>query len=376
MAKKKTLVAGNYKVGIGEQSRSGSKHPGSGMVDAHQGLHDENPTAHPLNIWGCDCDFAKEYREKYGEQEMVVVAKDDPRLGVKRPRGSMPDWATKKDQRPKNGDPLRGPVTMGQVVENHWQLPTRVQLTSDRWVETEQIKEGGTYFVSDAVAPVLTAMSEGFPDIPITAEDLPSPSGFLQFESVFRFSPNSWLDAVMWRSDESSMTVTSWINIGKNASNTEVFISTLNWHFGDNWDADWALDEGGHEGHEVVTSDGMALQRRLTLVLFYFMKQRIGVIQERRPARAERRGLERKFHEDPVLKVVELRRRRAPFDYERLEGEIEYSCRWMVTGHWHKYWLGTGDDRRLVPQWLAPYVKGPEDMPLKEPKTVIHSVVR
>ncbi len=41
---------------------------------------------------------------------------------------------------------------------------------------------------------------------------------------------------------------------------------------------------------------------------------------------------------------------------------IEYSHRWMVSGHWRNQWMPASKTHRA--QWIAPHVKGPGDKPL------------
>lgn len=41
---------------------------------------------------------------------------------------------------------------------------------------------------------------------------------------------------------------------------------------------------------------------------------------------------------------------------------VEYSHRWMVSGHWRNQWMPASKTHRA--QWIAPHVKGPEDKPL------------
>lgn len=43
-------------------------------------------------------------------------------------------------------------------------------------------------------------------------------------------------------------------------------------------------------------------------------------------------------------------------------GTIEYSHRFMVTGHWRNQWYPSIQSHR--PRWIAPYIKGPDDKPL------------
>lgn len=76
------------------------------------------------------------------------------------------------------------------------------------------------------------------------------------------------------------------------------------------------------------------------------------------------------------VKVIELRKR----EYVRSEeteakvGTRTFHCQWVVDGHWRNQPCGPKrSERRLL--WIAPYVKGPADMPLTEKRRVF-SVVR
>lgn len=74
------------------------------------------------------------------------------------------------------------------------------------------------------------------------------------------------------------------------------------------------------------------------------------------------------------LNIVVLRRRQAEAHSEGNNEPVEWSCRWIVSGHWrNQYHPSTGE---RVPTWILPYIKGPEDKPLKEPGGKIYIVTR
>jgi hypothetical protein len=54
-------------------------------------------------------------------------------------------------------------------------------------------------------------------------------------------------------------------------------------------------------------------------------------------------------------------------------GEVEWQHRWIVRGHWHTYHYKDGTTRQL---YLAPYVKGPDDKPLKVTELRAFELVR
>jgi hypothetical protein len=115
----------------------------------------------------------------------------------------------------------------------------------------------------------------------------------------------------------------------------------------------------------------------LALLLFTagrrFLNQAILTTASHRPERAIRRRLEREgYQHEPLIRVIELRRR----EYERHEPDerrdVEWSCQWITRGHWHRYHTKDG----LQPRWVAPYLKGPSDTPLKRPRADVFAVVR
>ena len=81
-------------------------------------------------------------------------------------------------------------------------------------------------------------------------------------------------------------------------------------------------------------------------------------------------------HKLDAVKVVQLRRVQRPHT-EVQEGseKREYSCRWVVDGHWRNQPVGPGRaERRLT--YVHPYVKGPDDKPLRVPAGKVYEVTR
>lgn len=113
-----------------------------------------------------------------------------------------------------------------------------------------------------------------------------------------------------------------------------------------------------------------------------WVKQRQVIYTTRHADRGTRRRMESSAHkpqheQEAEINLVELRARdyisREPKDGE--ESSIEYSCRWLVRAHWHKYHCGPG---RTVIQskYVESYIKGPDDKPLKAPKPIVYAVTR
>lgn len=69
------------------------------------------------------------------------------------------------------------------------------------------------------------------------------------------------------------------------------------------------------------------------------------------------------------VKIVTLRRQiNVTPDDDHLSEPVDWSHRWLVSGHWRNQWLPSVGAHRL--QWIDEYVKGPEDKPLVVKDTV------
>jgi hypothetical protein len=107
-----------------------------------------------------------------------------------------------------------------------------------------------------------------------------------------------------------------------------------------------------------------------------FLQQRVAIHEEAHVERHARKRAER-YQIEPMVKVVRLRR------YTKEGGEtqqavhedreIEWTCQWVVRGHWREQAYGPHYSLRR-PVWITPYIKGPEDKPLRvvpEVRTVV-----
>lgn len=94
-------------------------------------------------------------------------------------------------------------------------------------------------------------------------------------------------------------------------------------------------------------------------------------ISDSRPAVAGRHARRRCLRaglppEATSMRVVELRRQSSRDGGDG--GSVDYSHRWIVSGHWRNQWMPSIETHRL--QWIAPHVKGPDDKPLVVRETV------
>lgn len=103
------------------------------------------------------------------------------------------------------------------------------------------------------------------------------------------------------------------------------------------------------------------------------LTQRISVSEEHRvtPLRS---GYARPLTIEPVVRAVTLRRLRTEHPGLSMQQQVEWTQRWVVSAHWRQQWYPTLQDHR--PVLIQPYVKGPEDKPLKPPRAKVFAVVR
>jgi hypothetical protein len=52
--------------------------------------------------------------------------------------------------------------------------------------------------------------------------------------------------------------------------------------------------------------------------------------------------------------------------------EIEWSCQWVVRGHWRNQYYPSVQGN--IPIWILPYIKGPDDKPLRNPEHVFQVI--
>lgn len=115
---------------------------------------------------------------------------------------------------------------------------------------------------------------------------------------------------------------------------------------------------------------------RFILAASVWLDQRILALGSGHIERHRRKQLAREYNAPLTsdVKVVQLRRfeseaRAAGADHET----IEWSCRWIVNGHWRNQPYA-GGERKLI--YIMPFVKGPEDKPLKVPTHTVYQVNR
>lgn len=134
----------------------------------------------------------------------------------------------------------------------------------------------------------------------------------------------------------------------------------------------WSKKEHIGEEKFMVATEGLS---RFILAGLAWLNQKVlvtsdGVI-ERHRRKAFTRATKRELRN---VSIVQLRKSvSAKTDTEH--HDVEWSCRWVVRGHWKNQPCGPKHgDRKLI--YVLPFVKGPDDKPLNTQKTIVYEVNR
>lgn len=126
------------------------------------------------------------------------------------------------------------------------------------------------------------------------------------------------------------------------------------------------------------TTDADTLQRsKFAYAFWHFCRQGVfSRVREYAPRHVLRQAARLKWPGEATLDVVELRKRRYPDRPAGMttEEEREWSCRWLVRGHWRRQWYPSLGAHKVI--WVWPYVKGPDDKPLRLTGPRVYAAVR
>lgn len=152
----------------------------------------------------------------------------------------------------------------------------------------------------------------------------------------------------------------------------EWFINAIIWH------PDYGPLGFGEERHEGRIATLSPAVDAFIEKFWSFCGQKLTVESRFQPRRALRRELERTGSPaNPEIRIINLRTKQYTGSGEEGEAEgMEWSCRWVVRGHWHTVLVGPRDNQTREVRWYAPYIKGPADKVLKVPGDIVFNVVR
>jgi hypothetical protein len=106
-------------------------------------------------------------------------------------------------------------------------------------------------------------------------------------------------------------------------------------------------------------------------VLWRLLAQQIVTRTAQRPTRHVRRRLAKAKMPERDIVVVRLRRPKGDAPEGQEPRTVEWTHRWLVSGHWRQQWFPSLSLHRQI--WISPFVKGPEDKPLEVRKARVFS---
>lgn len=282
--------------------------------------------------------------------------------------------------------------------------------------ERERLAAATLYYVApDMTALAMTAGAD-LPDYAYSQVDLPSPSGFLVFDGPV---PEVYDEPWEQQGDcPASLVAVSWGPVSF-VEGGEVRGGTWFSYYSDRdlgdaaaterglLDADTALRMLPHRGHFIYDNESLIFDGaswrdianpdgglrswlggrlvepepggpprvgprllRTLLAASLLMRQPLAEHVDARDTydRHTRKRLARDGYADTEVRLVHLRQRVA----RESAGEgrdVDWACRWPVRGHWRNVAYGPGRAERR-PVYVAPFIKGPADKPLRVRETV------
>ena len=279
-----------------------------------------------------------------------------------------------------------------------------------RAIEVKSILGARAYWVSEEMTRLAAHAAHSMPAQPLAESDLPCPMGFLVFEegvpipdvhgktvvcSAFRWSRQlgcseldekheHGVDGVMWayytdmqdsRDDYVKQYKAESSDIRRRFPSRLALLGEDFEAFGaGEANVDRIKEHLNAEATREQLIEALTMMRRLPLALWTLMGQTIGEVSDHRQDRSSRRRLGKARSPLAESNVTVVRLRRPKHESMEPAGEpVDWTHRWIVSGHWRNQWLPSAGRHRL--QWIAPFVKGPEDKPLKI-KRRVHALVR
>ena len=261
-----------------------------------------------------------------------------------------------------------------------------------------EIANGQPCFVAAPICALIEASAATLPACALEPADLPSLSNWIYFERALRLPaifpdandngplraiavewlhllPASAVTGLPRRAMRGTLdprdvnAVSTTFYIDHPAYSYPAFVSTGLWQRGTPWDE--VVEHRGaiRDGAHIVAA------RRYLATLCAFLRERVLVTPTYAIMnRGARRRLAQALLHEPTVRVVELRKREYVQADESHARSVEWSCQWLVRGHWrNQYFPASGEHR---PLWIMPHVKGPADKPLKAPRLTAYEVVR
>ncbi len=272
-----------------------------------------------------------------------------------------------------------------EVMGSEWK-PNSGELSDMVYGASKAIlKCAAPYYWAPEICKLIEATSDSIPAYSLRQEDLPTPYGFCWFPEGMTLPGPAQPDDhvtrmpfVIWanRFDGGGLHIILGQSVNYRPSGLPGTIAV--WDFGQTIDdvieGIPKMKENGPDGitPEMMTARTIK-QLRIVAAALAFMNQRILKTTPERPARTTRKRAARIWESEPIIRVVHLRR--VAQSGQPSDGrDVEWSCQWVVSGHWREQFYPSTKEHR--PLWILPYIKGPEDKPLKVSAQRVFAVER
>lgn len=233
-------------------------------------------------------------------------------------------------------------------------------------IEASKLRSADCYWVSPDMTALTAHAAASMRAETLEDTDLPGPSGFVlvaePVTGLFYSGPEAATAlqvpddppflAFSWGLSDGVVQVTAYTDtavVAPRAIHVWPRVMVLNQH-------DWGLGESAPD-------DEYAAAHRFIKAFWALCQQRIGKAETVAVDRGARRRAQRSGVELTGVQVVDLRRRQPTGADSDAAGTVDWSCRWIVGGHWRQQWHPSLGQHRQT--WIAPYEKGPEGAPLK-----------
>ena len=253
------------------------------------------------------------------------------------------------------------------------------------------VRRANCYFMSREIAEAVRSASDSLPEdfvlhgLTLLGEhrygwmlidgclQIPSTLDDLQLQELFPNGDDTHIEALAWSFGEKN---------GRNVFNVGGFVRSkrgLMWLLntfmfdGDTIGSDQSR-RASALSDEPTRAQALGIIVRFLVSALIWMEQRILITPKERAQRAFRRRLEKQGITTDTVNVIRLRRIQSQPSTCDDPADREWSCQWIVRGHWRlQFYPSKGSHQ---PVWIMPHVKGPEDKPLKIPGQTVFAVTR
>lgn len=249
--------------------------------------------------------------------------------------------------------------------------PTGLATARQRMVEA---LAGDIWFVPPDTCRLVEHAAESMPSWHLDAADLPAESGFAVFADPFEYPTAEpdldvpyWVNAISWslveHDDELFVQFNDFeINAPDSGPWQTVSSGRHSWFVGDTVEDFGRLGVMPGNSIDAYRLQSATTRRRMACLWALAASPRLLTASDHPADRPTRRQDARAGVASHVV-IFDLRRTERREGDRSSESNVEWSHRWVVTGHWRQQPFGPGARQRR-PTWIAPHIKGPEDRPL------------